>query len=89
MANGPMPGIRSAAIFPLGKGLGPKMHRVGIGASKRRRGLRSTPFGARDWKTAELTTASLEFAPYHAAYYAAFLIDPEGNRVEAVCHTED
>ena len=26
---------------------------------------------------------------YHAAYYAAFLIDPEGNRVEAVCHTED
>jgi catechol 2,3-dioxygenase-like lactoylglutathione lyase family enzyme len=23
---------------------------------------------------------------YHPHYYAAFLIDPEGNRVEAVCH---
>lgn len=25
-------------------------------------------------------------ADYHASYYAAFLIDPCGNRVEAVCH---
>jgi catechol 2,3-dioxygenase-like lactoylglutathione lyase family enzyme len=25
---------------------------------------------------------------YHPAYYAAFLFDPAGNRVEAVCHTE-
>ncbi|MHB2167495.1 VOC family protein [Alsobacter sp. R-9] len=24
---------------------------------------------------------------YHARYYAAFLIDPDGNRIEAVCHT--
>lgn len=23
---------------------------------------------------------------YHAKYYAAFLEDPEGNRIEAVCH---
>ena len=23
---------------------------------------------------------------YHADYYAAFLIDPDGNRIEAVCH---
>ena len=23
---------------------------------------------------------------YHPSYYAAFLIDPEGNRIEAVCH---
>jgi catechol 2,3-dioxygenase-like lactoylglutathione lyase family enzyme len=25
---------------------------------------------------------------YHPTYYAAFLIDPSGNRVEAVCHLE-
>ena len=25
---------------------------------------------------------------YHAAYYAAFLLDPDGNRVEAVYHRE-
>jgi catechol 2,3-dioxygenase-like lactoylglutathione lyase family enzyme len=23
---------------------------------------------------------------YHASYYGAFLRDPDGNRVEAVCH---
>lgn len=27
-------------------------------------------------------------AHYHPSYYAAFLVDPAGNRVEAVCHTE-
>ncbi len=26
---------------------------------------------------------------YHSGYYAAFLLDPEGNRVEAVCHRGD
>jgi catechol 2,3-dioxygenase-like lactoylglutathione lyase family enzyme len=25
-------------------------------------------------------------AHYHPSYYAAFLLDPDGNRVEAVCH---
>jgi len=24
---------------------------------------------------------------YHPSYYAAFLLDPEGNRIEAVCHS--
>ncbi len=24
---------------------------------------------------------------YHPAYYAAFVLDPDGNNVEAVCHT--
>ncbi|MBM4385618.1 MAG: VOC family protein [Deltaproteobacteria bacterium] len=26
---------------------------------------------------------------YHATYYAAFLEDPEGNRIEAVCHRSE
>jgi catechol 2,3-dioxygenase-like lactoylglutathione lyase family enzyme len=25
---------------------------------------------------------------YHPSYYAAFLLDPDGNRIEAVCHLE-
>lgn len=25
---------------------------------------------------------------YHPAYYAAFLLDPDGNRIEAICHRE-
>jgi catechol 2,3-dioxygenase-like lactoylglutathione lyase family enzyme len=24
---------------------------------------------------------------YHSSYYAAFVIDPDGNNIEAVCHT--
>ncbi len=28
-------------------------------------------------------------AAYHPAYYAAFLADPDGNRVEAACHRAD
>jgi catechol 2,3-dioxygenase-like lactoylglutathione lyase family enzyme len=24
--------------------------------------------------------------PYHAGYYGAFVLDPDGNNVEAVCH---
>jgi catechol 2,3-dioxygenase-like lactoylglutathione lyase family enzyme len=26
---------------------------------------------------------------YHHAYYAAFVIDPDGHRIEAVCHTPE
>lgn len=26
---------------------------------------------------------------YHRDYYAAFVIDPDGNRIEAVCHTPE
>ncbi|MFK8252567.1 VOC family protein [Ancylobacter terrae] len=26
---------------------------------------------------------------YHPAYYAAFVLDPDGNRIEAVCHRPD
>lgn len=26
---------------------------------------------------------------YHEAYYAAFVLDPDGNRIEAVCHARE
>jgi catechol 2,3-dioxygenase-like lactoylglutathione lyase family enzyme len=26
---------------------------------------------------------------YHESYYAAFLLDPDGNRIEAVCHVSE
>lgn len=26
---------------------------------------------------------------YHVGYYAAFIIDPDGNNIEAVCHKEE
>jgi hypothetical protein len=28
-------------------------------------------------------------AVYHPTYYAAFLVDPSGNRIEAVCHLRE
>jgi catechol 2,3-dioxygenase-like lactoylglutathione lyase family enzyme len=28
-------------------------------------------------------------AEYHEAYYAAFVLDPDGNRIEAVCHSAE
>jgi hypothetical protein len=38
-------------------------------------------------KPAAATTARLGLRPhYHAGYYAAFVIDPDGNNVEAVFH---
>ena len=27
--------------------------------------------------------------PYHPGYYAAFVLDPDGNNIEAVCHTSE
>jgi hypothetical protein len=32
------------------------------------------------------TTARPGLRHHHAAYYGAFLRDPDGNKVEAVCH---
>ena len=26
---------------------------------------------------------------YHATYYAAFVLDPDGNNIEAVCHSPE
>lgn len=35
---------------------------------------------------AEVLHEPREWPEYHAAYYGAFVRDPEGNNVEAVCH---
>jgi catechol 2,3-dioxygenase-like lactoylglutathione lyase family enzyme len=42
------------------------------------------------WDAGRAAGGSDDGAPglraYHASYYAAFLRDPDGNRIEAVCH---
>jgi len=41
----------------------------------------------RRWRRAEPTTGPLDRAPiYHPNYYGAYVLDPDGNNVEAVCH---
>lgn len=36
---------------------------------------------------AEVLHAPREFPEYHPSYYGAFVRDPDGNNIEAVCHT--
>lgn len=43
------------------------------------------------WQAGRAAGGSGDGAPglrpeYHETYYAAFLLDPDGNRIEAVCH---
>ena len=40
------------------------------------------------WPPAGATTAIPGLRPdYHPHYYGAFILDPDGNNAEAVCHT--
>ena len=48
-------------------------------ASTRSTPPRSPPGGA--------TTAARDAPQYHPHYYGAFVLDPDGNNAEAVCHT--
>ena len=38
---------------------------------------------------AEVLHEPREWPEYHAAYYGGFVRDPDGNNVEAVCHTPE
>ena len=38
---------------------------------------------------AEVLHEPREFPEYHPGYYGAFVRDPDGNNVEAVCHTPE
>ena len=38
---------------------------------------------------AEVLHAPRVWPEYHPTYYGAFVRDPDGNNVEAVCHTPD
>ena len=44
-----------------------------------------------DFHAAALAAGGKDFGPpgpreYHPSYYGAFILDPDGNNVEAVCH---
>jgi catechol 2,3-dioxygenase-like lactoylglutathione lyase family enzyme len=46
-------------------------------------------FAAATAAGAEVLHEPRVFPEYHANYYGAFVRDPDGNNVEAVCHTAD
>src|SRR5258708_5832732 len=51
--------------------------------------------GVRAFYTAALAAGGRDDGPpglrpqYHAAYYGAFVLDPDGHRIEAVCHAPE
>ena len=46
------------------------------------------PFTPLRWRQAGRTTARPGIREiYHPTYYGAFVLDPDGNNVEAVCHS--
>ena len=46
-------------------------------------------FAAATGVRAEVLHEPKEWPEYHPGYYAAFVRDPDGNNVEAVCHTPE
>ena len=73
-------------------------HSFGLGGETRRRPARTSPSrpATARWSTASMRRRSLRAgtghgAPglrphYHADYYGAFVLDPDGHNIEAVCH---
>jgi hypothetical protein len=84
MANAAMQRIRIARISRSASARDPSALRAATGASKRRIGKLWRHSGEQDWRLVEGTKGIRE--AYHASYYAAFLSDPDGNRIEAACH---
>lgn len=48
-----------------------------------------TFFSAATARGAEVLHEPREWPEYHPGYFAAFVRDPDGNNVEAVCHTPE
>ncbi|MBO0703584.1 MAG: VOC family protein [Candidatus Dormibacteraeota bacterium] len=46
-------------------------------------------FAAATGRGAEVLHEPREWPEYHPGYYGAFVRDPDGNNVEAVCHTPE
>jgi catechol 2,3-dioxygenase-like lactoylglutathione lyase family enzyme len=88
-------GIRSTAEAEAGPYL-TLLQRPGVVADRRHWAFRARDRAmVRGFHTAGLLAGGRDDgAPglrphYHAAYYCAFLLDPDGNRLEAVCHRPD
>ncbi len=80
------PPIRTASISPSARGRSPRRRSAATGASRRAGRPRSMRSGTPASPPAAPTTGAPGLRDYHASYYGAFLRDPDGNRVEAVCH---
>jgi catechol 2,3-dioxygenase-like lactoylglutathione lyase family enzyme len=74
-------------ISPLGRGEGMFESHIAFIAADRA-AVRAF-FDAAVAAGAEVLHAPREWPEYHAGYYGAFVRDPDGNNVEAVCHTPE
>ena len=64
---------------------GPRKLSAATGASRRMAHPGRCVLGCRD-RAGGSDDGPPGLRDYHASYYAAFLRDPDGNRIEAVCH---
>jgi catechol 2,3-dioxygenase-like lactoylglutathione lyase family enzyme len=92
-------GVRVVDYGPLGIGIGPEgSEDLGLREGEPRAPTHIAFLAADPATVDAFHAAALEAggtdngAPgrrpeYHARYYAAFVLDPDGNNVEAVCHT--
>jgi catechol 2,3-dioxygenase-like lactoylglutathione lyase family enzyme len=81
------PGFPSFWIGPLvGGGDNREVH---IAFTAPDRAAVRTFFEAAVERGAEVLHEPREWPEYHPAYYGAFVRDPDGNNVEAVCHTPE
>jgi catechol 2,3-dioxygenase-like lactoylglutathione lyase family enzyme len=55
--------------------------------SRPQSGRRLLRGGPRCWRARRRFAGAA--APYHADYYCAFVLDPDGHRIEAVCHAPE
>ena len=86
MAYAAMPGISSGAIsrYAPSQAWSPTGD---TGASRRIRGSIVDAFYAAALTNGGTGNGAPGVRPeYHATYYAAFVLDPDGNRLEVVCH---
>jgi catechol 2,3-dioxygenase-like lactoylglutathione lyase family enzyme len=83
-------GVRGRPIFWLGPlTTGEPNREIHIAFEAADRAAVRAFFAAAKAVGAEVLHEPTVFPEYHANYYGAFVRDPDGNNVEAVCHTAD
>ena len=83
-------GVRGRPTFWLGPlTTGEPNREIHIAFEAADRGAVRAFFAAAKAAGAEVLHEPRVFPEYHPNYYGAFVRDPDGNNVEAVCHTAD
>jgi catechol 2,3-dioxygenase-like lactoylglutathione lyase family enzyme len=78
-----------ASGFWITPALGPETRELHIAFGVPNRALVDAFFAAGNAASAEIIYPPQLFPQYHANYFAAFVRDPDGHSIEAVCHNAE